>query len=110
MTEEFKTNLELYDKAVQTLEHIQRKGKTSPYTSHNGHMFSFLRKDAVLGIRLSEEERDLFEQKYGNKEFKSHGAVMRNYVTISQELLENTKELASYIQKGFEYVSTLKPK
>ncbi len=110
MTDEFKINLEHYDKAVVKLDHIQRKGKTSPYTSHNGHMFSILRKDAVLGIRISDEERVDFEAKFGKAEFKNSGAVLKNYVTIPQELLEETEALAGYIQKGFEYVSTFKPK
>ena len=34
---------------------FQRKGKTAPYTSANGHMFSQLNKDGEVGIRFSKE-------------------------------------------------------
>ena len=32
----------LYDKLLATNPQIKRKGKTNPYTSHNGHMFTHL--------------------------------------------------------------------
>ena len=38
-------NLELYEKLVATNPQVERKGKTMPYTSLNGHMFSFLSND-----------------------------------------------------------------
>lgn len=41
-----------YDQLVATLPQVQRKGATIPYTSWNGHMFSFIAPDGSLGIRL----------------------------------------------------------
>jgi hypothetical protein len=35
-----------------------------PYTSLNGHMFSFLTKTGKLALRLPEPERDAFLKKY----------------------------------------------
>lgn len=46
-------NLKLYDMAVAKCPEIERKGKSMPYTSANGHMFSLLNKDGELGIRFS---------------------------------------------------------
>lgn len=37
-------SLELYEKLVATNPGIERKGATVPYTSINGHMFSYLSK------------------------------------------------------------------
>ena len=34
--------LELYEKLVATNPKVERKGATVPYTSLNGHMFSYL--------------------------------------------------------------------
>ena len=34
--------IEQYDRLIATLPGIERKGATVPYTSLNGHMFSFL--------------------------------------------------------------------
>ena len=36
--------LELYEKLVATLPDVQRKGVNLPYTTVNGHMFSYLSK------------------------------------------------------------------
>ncbi len=44
-----------YDQLVAKCERFQRKGKTMPYTSANGHMFSLLNKDGELGMRFSKE-------------------------------------------------------
>jgi hypothetical protein len=38
--------LELYEKLVATNPSVKRKGATVPYTSLNGHMFSYLSKAA----------------------------------------------------------------
>ncbi|HWY45931.1 MAG TPA: hypothetical protein VNX70_01020 [Bryobacteraceae bacterium] len=37
--------LELYEKLVATNPKVERKGATVPYTSLNGHMFSYLSKE-----------------------------------------------------------------
>jgi len=46
----WKEKLKLYDKLVAKCDRFDRKGKTGPYTSANGHMFSFLNKDGHLGF------------------------------------------------------------
>jgi hypothetical protein len=91
---------------------IERKGKTMPYTSSNGYMFSLLNKDAQLGIRLSKEDTAHFLESYPDcGEFRSHGARMREYVLIPEDLVISDKKLVtSYLKKGHRYVNTLKPK
>ena len=44
--------LALYEKLVATNPKVERKGATVPYTSVNGHMFSYLSKEAKLALRL----------------------------------------------------------
>ena len=46
-------NLKVYDELVAQCSRFERKGKTMPYTSANGHMFSLLNKDGELGFRYS---------------------------------------------------------
>ena len=106
----YQDNLKKYDLAVNLLEDIQRKGKTMPYTSSNGYMFSLLNKDGQLGIRLSKEDRELFFTSYPDTPFMSHGAKMREYVLLPESLLDKPKSIAALIQKGYNYVNTLKPK
>ncbi len=108
--EVYKDKLELYEKLIATHPDIGRKGKTMPYTSHNGHMFSHLSKSGSLGIRLLKEDREAFLKKYNTTLFEQHGAVMKEYVTVPDELLKNTEELKKYLDISFEYVKTLKPK
>lgn len=98
------------DEIVAQNPNFQRKGKTMPYTSANGHMFSLLNKDGELGIRLSKEAGQAFMNRYNTTGFKSHGANMKGYVLIPEILLNDKQLLASLFQEAYEYVLTLEPK
>ncbi len=102
--------LELYTKLVATNPKVELKGATVPYTSHHGHMFSYLEKDGSLGLRLPEKEREAFLKKYKTSLFISYGIVKEEFVTVPEKLLKNTKELKPYFDISFKYVNTLKPK
>ncbi|MHA1906437.1 MAG: TfoX/Sxy family protein [Candidatus Thorarchaeota archaeon] len=106
----YQNKLELYERLIDTHPEIERKGKTMPYTSLNGHMFSLLSKDGSLGLRLSKKDREAFEEKYNTPLFEQYGAIMKEYVTVPDDLLENTKELKEYLVASYEYIKTLKPK
>ncbi len=108
--EVYKDKLELYEKLIATHPDIGRKGKTMPYTSHNGHMFSLLSKSGSLGIRLPKEARETFLEKYNTTLFEQYGAIMKEYVTVPDQLLDNIDELKKYLAISFEYIKTLKPK
>ena len=58
----WKEKLALYDELVAKCPRFERKGKTGPYTSANGHMFSFLNKDGELGFRYSKEVQEKYIQ------------------------------------------------
>jgi len=102
--------LDLYEKLVASNPQVERKGDTVPYTSHNGHMFSYLEKDGSLGLRLPEKEREDFLKKYKTTLFKSYGIIKKEYVHVPEKLQRNILELKLYFKKSFEYVKTLKPK
>ena len=102
--------LALYDQLVAKCPRFERQGKTVPYTSANGYMFSILNKDGQLGIRFSKEAQEKYIQEFGTTIFKSHGAVMRGYVLIPDPMLEDLDELAKYINESYDYVMTLDPK
>ena len=102
--------LKIYNELVAKNPNFERKGKTMPYTSANGYMFSLINKDNELGIRLSKEDTIEFDTAFGAKPFKSHGATMREYVLIPESLLTEMETLGAYLQKGFEYVMSLPPK
>jgi len=81
-----------------------------PYTSINGHMFSFLDKEGVMGLRLSKEERECFIEEYKSSLMEQHGRTMKEYVIIPQSLLSDTTELADHFKISYDYVSSLKSK
>ncbi len=102
--------LELYEKLVKTNPKIERKGAANPYTSLNGHMFSYLNQSGSLALRLPDDEREKFLKKYKTTLFEAYGAVMKEYVTVPDSLLKDTKTLQRYFQLSYEYIKTLKPK
>jgi len=102
--------LELYDELVAKCPRFERKGKTVPYTSANGHMFSLLNKDGQLGIRFSKEVQQKYIQEFDTTIFKSYGAVMRGYVLIPDHMLEDLDKLSEYLNESYDYVMSLEPK
>ena len=103
-------SMDLYDKLLASYPEIKRKGKTIPYTSVNGHMFSFLTKEGILGLRLPKEERAKFISELDTKLMEQRGRVMKEYVVVPTDLFENTGKLKKYLKMSYEYVSNLKPK
>jgi hypothetical protein len=101
---------ELYDKLLATNSKIERKGAANPYTSLNGHMFTYLNPSGTLALRLPEKEREEFLTKYKTTLFEAYGAVMKEYVTVPDSLLKNTQVLRKYLDMSFAYIKTLKPK
>jgi len=102
--------LQNYEAAVATLKNVERKGKTMPYTSVNGHMFSFLDKEGRLSIRLEETLREKFISDYKSKLSEQHGRIMKEYVLVPDSIVNNATKLSKYLQLSFKYVSSLKPK
>ncbi len=106
----FKENLQKYDAVVALCPGIERKGKTVPYTSANGHMFSLLNKDGELGFRYDKETQERYIKEWDSHYLYSHGAKMKGYVKIPEDRLDQPKELAKLLLESYEYVMSLEPK
>ncbi len=102
--------LALYDKLVATNLAVERKGATVPYTSLNGHMFSYINTDGSVVLRLSKEDHDAFVEKYKTGPVMSYGALKKDWVNVPDDLLKKTKEIKKYFEKSLEYTGSLKPK
>jgi TfoX/Sxy family transcriptional regulator of competence genes len=102
--------LEWYKKLVATNPNVEQKGATVPYTSVNGHMFSYLSKDGKLALRLPVEERAAFLKKYKAKLCEAYRRVQPEYVEVPDSLLSSTRELKKFFDCSYEYVGSLKPK
>ena len=105
-----KDNLAIYNELVAMTPSIERKGKTSPYTSSNGYMFSQLNKAGEIGIRLPKEQQKRLKEEYNAEIFKSYGAVMRDYIKVPEGLLGNLDLLSSWLTEGYNFVNSLPPK
>jgi hypothetical protein len=73
-------------------------------------MFTCLDQTGTMGLRLPPPEVEAFLRKYKTTLFKSYGVVKKNYVTVPDELLANTKEPKKYLAISCECAKTLKPK
>jgi hypothetical protein len=102
--------LALYEQLLATNPAIERKGDVHPYTSANGHMFTYLDQTGTLGIRLPAAEAERFLTKYATTPFVSYGVVKKDWVTVPEALLSNTEELKPYLNMSYEFTRTLKPK
>ncbi len=89
---------------------VERKGAAMPYTSLNGHMFSFLTNTGKLALRLPDDERGAFLKKYKTRLCEQHGTVLKEYVEVPDALLKKTRELKKYFDVSSAYVASLKPK
>jgi hypothetical protein len=99
-----------YDELVKGCPRFERKGKTAPYTSANGYMFSILNKAGELGIRFSKDVQEKYLKALNTTTFKSHGAVMQGYIRIPDEMLDDLDGLAGYLNESYDYVMSLEPK
>ena len=102
--------IESYDRLLATHPEIERKGKNLLYTSVNGHMFTMFSTHAKLGIRLSPTDREEFLDRFGSSLMQTYGVVMKDYVEVPDDLLQDTDALAPYLVKSYDYVRSLKPK
>lgn len=103
--------LELYSAVVvQSAGDSIVKGAKNPYTSRNGHMFSFLDSEGSMALRASDELRVEFLARYDSGPVIQYGSVMRGYVSVPPSLLDNTDELQGWFEKSHEWIGTLEPK
>jgi hypothetical protein len=100
----------LYERVVDATPGVERKGATMPYTSRNGHMFSFLDPTGSMALRLPADAREEFPVRYGAEHAVQHGRTMQEYVIVPGDLLERTDELQPWLARSHEWIGTLKPK
>jgi len=102
--------LKVYDQLVAKCPRFERKGKTMPYTSANGYMFSLFNKDCEIGIRFSKEVQEKYIKELGTTLYKSYGAIMKGYILIPDKMIADLDNLAKYLDESYDYVMTLEPK
>ena len=99
----------LYKKLVQKAG-FQLKGKTVPYTSDNGRMFSQLNKIGELGIRFSSESQEKYIKKLNTAAFKSFGSEMKGYVLMPEYLWKDLDTLVRYLRESHDHIVSFEKK
>ena len=102
--------LEQYLAVVEASGNGEVKGAKNPYTSRNGHMFSFLAPDGVLALHLSTELEEEFRSSHDSGPIEQYGKTMRGYSTVPAELLADAETCARWYDRAWEWIGTLEPK
>lgn len=102
--------LKVYDELVAKCSRFKRKGKTMPYTSANGHMFSLYNKDCEIGIRFSKEVQEKYIKEFGSSLYRSYNATMKGYVLIPEQMLSDLDNVAKLLDESYDYVMSLPSK
>ncbi len=103
--------LEAYTSVVESANNdAVVKGAKNPYTSRNGHMFSFLDQTGTMAIRLSDEMTEEFRSSYDSGDVIQYGATMRGYSSVPADLLTDEPELIAWFERSWDWIGTLPPK
>lgn len=102
--------LKIYHELISKCSRFEPKGKTMPYTSANGYMFSLLNKAGEIGIRFSKEVQKKYIEEFGTTIFMSYNSIMHGYVLIPEDMLEDLDNIAKYLDESYDYVMSLEPK
>ena len=86
------------------------KGAKNPYTSRNGHMFSFLDPEGTMALHLSKGLEAEFRSQYESGPVTQYGRTMRGYSSVPPELLDDTEALRDWYDRAWEWIGTLEPK
>ena len=102
--------LKIYDTLVAQCPRFERLGKTMPYTSANGYMFSLFNKAGEIGIRFSKEIQKSYLEKYNTTLYTSYGATMRGYILIPETMWSEEDTIVKLLNESYDYVMSLEPK
>jgi len=105
-----KEKLKIYDALVAQCPRFERKGKTMPYTSANGYMFSLFNKANEIGIRFSKDVQKRYMEEFNTTLYSSYGAVMQGYILIPEAMWKDEGTLVKLLNESYDYVMSLPPK
>ena len=102
--------LKIYDAFIAKCDRFERKGKSMPFTSANGYMFSLFNKASEMGIRFSKDVQKKYLEHFNTTLYKSYGATMQGYILIPEELWKDEDKIIRLLNESYDYVMSLPPK
>jgi hypothetical protein len=85
------------------------KGAKNPYTARNGYTVSFLDRDGVMALHLSDALEAEFRSEYDSGPVVQYGHTMRGYSWVPAALLGDTLALCDWYDRAWEWIGTLDP-
>ncbi|MEN0063322.1 MAG: hypothetical protein AAGA48_14310 [Myxococcota bacterium] len=105
---------EALDKYIAAIERsdsgAEVKGAKNPYTSRNGHMFSFLDAEGTMALRLSDDLTATFRDTYESGDVIQYNSTMRGYSSVPAVLLDDTDAIAAWVDRSWTWIGTLPAK
>lgn len=105
-----KKALAQYLAVVRTVPDAVLRGATIPYTTRNGHMYSFLDQRGLMGLRLPASRREEFILTFRTDLATQCGAVIRDYVEVPGWLLADTEVLRPWFEESHRWIGSLDPR
>lgn len=103
--------VEIYDRLIASFEELTRKGKSMPYTSMNGNMFTFVTKEGDrMAFRLSKQRRTEFLEHYPDSVVVQYDTIMKDYVAVPESFYADEQQIVTLLTESVEHAKTLKPK
>ena len=100
-----------YTKHIKTWGKVERKGKKNPYTSHNGHMFTFFdTNENYMAVRLDKKQQEAYFEATGTGPVIQYNSVMRGYIRLTDEIFNDFNKFEEWLEKSWDYINSLDPK
>jgi hypothetical protein len=99
-----------YEALIAMYPTVERKGASTPYTSLNGHMFSFLDSSGALSIRLPPEDLQDFLERHHTNLSEQHGHVLKEFALVPPALFGDIDEMSKWFARSYQWTATRRPK
>ncbi len=101
--------VDIYRALVASHSDAELKGKTIPYTSCNGHMFSFITKEGELALRVDAATREKIAKR-GGRPCLQYGREMKDFIVLPAALVNDARSLERCFAASYEHTRALPPK
>lgn len=102
--------LAAFERMIEGVKGVERKGATMPYCSINGNMYAMISKANIIGLRLSDSDLQAFYLAGGTPFEGIPGFVNKEYGAIPAAMHGDTKALQTWFRLSHNYASKLPPK
>lgn len=105
-----KETIAIYQNIVARLDGVEKRTLFGcPCAFVNGNMFFGVYQDQLF-LRMNDEQRELLNQIAPVKSFSPMGKVMKAYIDIPEEIINDQEKLLALVQNALHPAQVLPPK